>query len=390
MLSDALALLQTQDIRAGNTQVVDFGRTVGLEDGRDGGHIASSSHRNTCREGCTLGGRPEASAVNRRSPREPPTRSWPLRDRRILITGGSGLIGLHVASELLRRGVTPVVYDIRRPTGLRGAEWVEGDVLDQDALHRAAEKVEGILHLASPLGVGTTERHPRETLDVIVLGTRNVCEVADPIQRIVFASTSEIYGEALQIPTPETCPPSPKSVYGVAKLVAESYVRTCVGPRGPHFTILRFFSVYGPGQTTDFVIPRFVQQAMRNEPLTVHGKGDQVRAFVHVQDVAVGTVLALLTAAAAGKTYNIGNPAEPVTMYGLAQRVVKLSKSKSRILRLPFSKSDRSANREIYRRIPNIRAATADLGYRPTVSLDEGIRDVIAHLRARGCSLVRP
>lgn len=296
----------------------------------------------------------------------------------MLLTGGAGFIGRHVSRELLERGITPIAYDLRPPPAMEGLEWIEGDVLDAPALRQAAEDVDAILHLASLLSVRTTEERPRETLDVAVLGTRNVCSAAGPLRPAIMASTSEVYGDAAEIPTPETCPPSPKSTYGVAKLAAETYARTCVGAEGPFFTILRFFNVYGPGQAPTFVIPRFVSRALKGETIPVYGGGEQVRAFVHVGDAAKGAALALLNPRARGRTYNIGNPMEPITVLDLAFKVAEVCGSRSKTVKVPFEESDRTAQREIYRRIPDIRAATGELGYRPTKNLQEGIRDVIA------------
>lgn len=291
---------------------------------------------------------------------------------RVLVTGGSGFIGRHVCAEIRARGATPVVFDRRPPEGRPEArEFIEGDVLDAGSVAKAMEMTDAVVHLASLLSVEATEKRPRDTLDVALLGTRNVVTSARPGQRVVFASTSEIYGDASVVPTPEDCPPSPKSVYGVAKLACESYVRTA-----PSFTILRFFSVYGPGQAPSFVVPRFVRQAKEGAPLTVYGEGGQVRAFTHVEDAARGTVAALFAPVAEGRVYNIGNPAEPITMFQLAQRVVGALGSKSEVTLVPFTASDRSAQREIYRRIPDISAAQRDLGYGPRIPLDEGIAGV--------------
>jgi UDP-glucose 4-epimerase len=300
---------------------------------------------------------------------------------KVLITGGSGFIGGHICRELKGHGVTPLIYDLRPPPTKDGLEWVQGDVTDLAALREAAEGTDAILHLASLISVRATEDRPRQTLDVAILGTRNACLAAGPGRPIVMASTSEVYGDAVQVPTPETCPPSPKSTYGVAKLAAEAYIRTCVGGDGPYFTVLRLFSVYGPGQEPNFVIPRFVSQALRTEPITVYGGGDQVRAFAHVVDVARGTVSALLSPRARGRTYNLGNPTEPITILELARRVAEICGSTSEVVRLPFEASDRTAQREIYRRIPDIKAAADDLGYRPQIALEQGIEDVVAHYR---------
>jgi len=299
---------------------------------------------------------------------------------RVLVTGGSGFIGRHVCDELRRRGATPLVFDRRAPpAGPDALDFIEGDVLDAARVAKAMEAADAVIHLASLLSVEATERRPRDTLDVALLGTRNVVTAARPGQRVVLASTSEVYGDASVVPTPESCPPSPKSVYGVAKLACEAYVRTA-----PSFTVLRYFSVYGPGQAPSFVIPRFARQALAGEPLTVYGDGAQVRAFTHVEDAARGTVAALLEPKAEARTYNIGNPAEPTTMEDLAHRIVSAAGSASRIVCVPFSQSDRSAEREIYRRIPSIHAATRDLQYEPSLNLDEGIASVIAALRNGG------
>ncbi len=295
--------------------------------------------------------------------------------RRVLLTGGAGFIGAHVARELRRHGLEPVSFDLRAAEGMQS---IVGNVLDAPAVATAMAEVDAVVHLASMLSVEATERDPRGTLDVALLGTRNVCAAVLARQRVVFASTSEVYGDAAVVPTPESCAPSPKSVYGVAKLAAEAYVRT-LGDS----TILRYFSVYGPAQRPSFVIPRFVQQALEGRPLTVYGDGAQVRAFCHVEDVARATVAALLVPHARGRTYNVGNPDEPIRMVDLARRVIQVTGSTSSVEQVPFSDSDRSAEREIYRRVPDVTAAAKGLGYEPTIGLDEGIASVSHHARGR-------
>ncbi|MFA5862938.1 MAG: NAD-dependent epimerase/dehydratase family protein [Candidatus Thermoplasmatota archaeon] len=296
--------------------------------------------------------------------------------RRVLITGGSGFVGLHLCAQLRREGLEPVVFDRCAPRMPDAPEWIEGDVLDAAALSKAMGDVGGVFHLASILSVETTEKRPRDTLDVAILGTRNVCLAARPDQRIVLSSTSEVYGDAPTVPTDESAPVSPKGVYGMAKLACEQYVRTL-----PNFTVLRYFSVYGPGQAPGFVIPRFTRQAVAGEPITVYGDGEQIRAFCHVADIARGSVAAYRCAAAAGATYNIGNPAEPVTMNDLARLVIAEAASTSCITHITFEKSDRTAKREIYRRIPDITAARNDLGYAPRKNLKGGLDDVIRSLK---------
>jgi len=299
---------------------------------------------------------------------------------KILITGGSGFIGTHV-SEILNKNHSVKIFDSRKPSS-SSLGFINGDITDLQSVITKVGDCDVVIHLAAVVGVERTETDPIKTLDVNIGGTKNVLEAcrANDIKKIIFSSSSEVYGEPLKVPTEETDATIPITVYGVSKLAAEEYVKSYAKNYGIKYSILRFFSVYGPGQSINFVIPRFVSLAIEHQPITIHGDGSQIRTFCHVKDIANAIALAL--EGGDNEIFNIGNDNEPISIKELAQKVVNTVDSESNLVFLPFEESNRNRIKEIMHRIPNIEKAKELLGYEPVVSLEEGINTIIRTLRS--------
>jgi UDP-glucose 4-epimerase len=296
-----------------------------------------------------------------------------------LVTGGAGFIGSHLARKLMSMGWEVAVFDRNAPR-LDGVRYIRGDVTKIHDLRRIGSGYECVFHLAAYMGVEATEREKLLTMDINLLGTRNILEICKKKgMDIVFSSSSEYYGEPRRVPISENEVPSPKSVYGVSKVAAESYIRAYSEKYNFGFSIVRFFNVYGPGQSTKFVIPKFVDAALKGDEICVFGSGRQIRAFCYVEDAVNGVMLAYEKGM--GDVFNIGNSDEPISILKLAKRVVKLSGSKSKITLKRLEEGMRGGGREIVRRIPDISKARRALGYEPKVSLDEGIKRVIEYFR---------
>jgi len=293
---------------------------------------------------------------------------------KIGITGGSGFIGTHVINALKTKHDI-VVFDRAKPK-IEGIKFVSGNIIN-DSTKEVFEKCDAVIHLAAAVGVKITEEDPVLTLDTNILGTKNVLEAcrANKIKKIILASSSEVYGEPLKTPIEESDPVIPITNYGASKVAAEEYVKAYSANFGIKYSILRFFNAYGPGQSKDFVMPEFVSKASENEPIVIHGSGSQIRAFCHVSDIANGISLAIDNGD--NEIMNIGNDAEPITIFELAKKIVSITNSKSNIQFVPFVDSNRKRRKEIINRIPDIRKARRILSYEPRISLNDGIISVL-------------
>ncbi len=306
---------------------------------------------------------------------------------KILVTGGYGMIGSHMAEKLLSLGHDVKVLDLHEQAHRakhmpKGIEISHGNILNMDDVEKTSKGCEMVVHMAAMLGVGNVEKNQVKALDVDLLGTRNVLEACrkNNVKKILFTSSSEVYGEPQKVPISETDMLVPRSSYGIAKLASEEYIKSFYKAYGLKYTIVRYFNVYGPRQSLDFVLPKFVKLALDKKPITLYGDGRQVRAFNHVLNAVDGTSLALFKSD--NEIFNIGDDREPVTMKELAERIVRHTCSESKIEIIPMEKSDRSADREIYKRIPDISKTRKMLGYEPKISLDEGIKTVINYLKS--------
>ena len=298
---------------------------------------------------------------------------------RVLVTGASGFIGSAVIAELCRTPNLVVrALDLQAPSHRTGVEVVTGSILDVNDISRAVHECDVVIHLAAILGVQRTEANPLECLQVNVQGTVHLLEacIKEGVKRFVFASSSEVYGEPASLPVSEATPLNPRSVYANTKLAGEEYVRAYAQRYNIEYSIARFFNVYGPRQVAEFVMPRFIREVMAGREPVVHGNGDQVRAFCYVEDAARAAAQIAVTPEAAGQVFNIGNPTEPITMKELAYRVIRVLGAKHQPKFISLDQVSRGNGREIVSRVPSIDKAKALLGYRPSVSLDEGIRKV--------------
>ena len=293
---------------------------------------------------------------------------------KIAITGGSGFIGTHLV-DLLKDEHEILILD-RNHSSNQNVDFIECDLLETEKISNVLEGSDIVIHLAAAVGVKLTEENPLHTLNVNIQGTHNVLESCkkNNVKKIIFASSSEIYGEATHIPIKETDPPMPITNYGVSKITSEEYVKAYATTSSMKYSILRFFNAYGPGQSSSFVMSEFISKAIENKTIAIHGNGEQLRAFCHVSDIVNGINLCLVNGH--NEIFNIGNNKEPITIFELAKTIKKITESSSEITFLPFENSERNRTSEIMKRIPDITKAYDILGYRPRICLNEGIKTI--------------
>ena len=332
---------------------------------------------------------------------------------RVLVTGGSGFIGQPIVADLLEAGHDVCIFDLqerihqqqeievsspsagkKRKVDVKRPTFKMGSILDKNAVNDACAGVDLVVHLAAMLGVRKTEDQRLGCLQVNIEGTINVLEaiVKENVKKLIFASSSEVYGDAHVVPTPEVTPVQPSSVYGVSKVAGEEYVRSYAMRYGFDFVITRFFNAYGEGQVAEFVMSRFVLACRDANGPICYGDGSQIRSFCHVDDIARGVrlIISKLSSADAAERatvnkeiFNIGNMAEPTSIHDLAKVVVKVAATflpqKTLAIKLvPFSESDRESSREFRKRMPDTRKAREILGYVPSVSLEEGVNRMMS------------
>ncbi len=316
----------------------------------------------------------------------------------ILITGGAGFIGSHLADALLRRGDSVSVLDnlstgavdnIRRLQEHPGFSFTHGGVTDGPAMDRLASQADAIVHLAAAVGVQLVLERPTETIETNVLGTHALLGAARRYGcHTLIASTSEVYGKSEALPFSEDGdlvlgpPDRTRWVYAATKLLDEFLALAAHKESGLPLTIMRLFNVVGPRQTGRFgmVLPRFVNQALRGQPLTVYGDGSQTRCFCHVSDVVRAMVALLDQTTKSGQIYNIGSNHE-VTIRELAEFIIDRADSTSSIRFLPYDEAYLAGFEDLRRRVPDISKIGAEIGWTPTYLLPKILDDMIAYER---------
>ena len=306
---------------------------------------------------------------------------------RIVITGAAGFLGSHLADRILADGHHVVGVDNFLTGSPENVAHLRSeprfDLIERDVSHgalRLAGPIDGVMHLASPASPVDYRRHPIATLDAGSLGTRNALEAARTHgARFLLASTSEIYGDPHVHPQPESYwghvnSIGPRSCYDEAKRFAEALTMAYHRAHGVDTRIVRIFNTYGPRMrpSDGRVVSNFIVQALRGEPLTVYGAGQQTRSFCYVSDEVEGLWRLLLRGD--DEPTNVGNPDE-FTVLALANLVVELTGSSSAIERLPLPADDPK------QRCPDITKARERLGWEPRVPLREGLARTIAYFR---------
>ncbi|MEY3237050.1 MAG: hypothetical protein RI883_1151 [Bacteroidota bacterium] len=297
---------------------------------------------------------------------------------KILITGGAGFIGSNLAKRLVNDGHSVVVFD----SLLRGnkldkttyskVEFIKGDTRDLEAVISASKNCDLIFHLAAVLGVDIVADNPVETMDVEVIGTRNVVEAAfiNNVKKIMYASTSGIYGHsAIESALTEEVLVDPRTSYAMAKRYNEIYLASHHQEKGLNVTSLRFFNVYGGNQDTRMVVPLFFEQAMEGENITVFGSGNQTRDFTYIEDTVEACVR--LMDINGCHIINIANEAE-WTITELSKQIKEITNSKSDIIYLEAPK--KRYDYEVERRVGSSEKLMSLTNYKPTTSLPEGLK----------------
>jgi UDP-glucose 4-epimerase len=301
---------------------------------------------------------------------------------KILITGGAGFIGSNLAKRLVNEGHSVTVLD----SLLRGNKldkdtysrihFIKGDVRDLATVIDASKECDLIFHFAAVLGVDIVADNPVETMDVEVIGTRNVVQAAEVnnVKKIMYASTSGIYGHsAFENTLTEEVLVDPRTSYAMAKRYNEIYLASNHEEKGINVISLRFFNVYGNNQDNRMVVPRFFEQAMGNEPLTVFGSGKQTRDFTYIDDTVEACIR--LMEINGSKIVNIANEAE-WCIEDLAILIKEVSGSNVPIIHLEAPK--KRYDYEVERRVGSSEKLMKLTGYKPDTSLPDGLRKIFS------------
>ena len=316
----------------------------------------------------------------------------------VLITGGAGFVGSHLADTLLARGdrvhaldnlSTGSFNNIAHLKGRPDFSYTIDSVDNEPLLAELIDQCDVVVHLAAAVGVKLIVEQPVYTIETNVHGTEVVLKHANKKKKlVVIASTSEVYGKSATVPFREDADlvlgPSEKHrwAYACSKLIDEFLALAYWKERKLPVIILRLFNTVGPRQTGQYgmVIPNFVRQALAGQPITVFGDGTQSRSFTYVGDVVRGMVALINEPRAIGQVFNLGHGRE-ITIGALAERVRSLAGSTSEIVRIPYDQAYETGFEDMPRRVPDISKVRALVGYEPTVELDEILARVIEYYR---------
>lgn len=315
-----------------------------------------------------------------------------VRGKTIVITGGGGFIGSSLGERLVHENSVTLIdlefgrnalafldHGVRQKFRLVRANIVR----DYEALASAMADADVVIHAAAVLGVRNVIRHPRLTLETNYSGTLNVVRAATAskcLSRFIFLSTSEIFGgSAFRVEengaTVLGSVQDARWCYSVSKVAAEHLLFSYHREEGVPVVVIRPFNIFGARRIGDHVIIRFIDRAMQNQDLIVHGDGSQIRSWCHIRDFVDAVVSCITSQQAVGETFNIGNPLNTLTIYDLAKRVVAVCDSSSRILFKAIDFSD------IDIRVPTISKARDLLVFSPKVELEEGLRETVEWYR---------
>ena len=310
-----------------------------------------------------------------------------MKIQRVLVTGGAGCIGYQVCKLLEKKKVKVVLFDVPekiQKIGINQSKYLSffnGSIMDKVSLEEALKNCDAVVHLAAYLGVQRTEQNKSRCIEINISGTKNVIDVLNKnknVKKIIFASSSEVYGEPKSNPVSEKDITQGKTVYAITKLAGEEIIKANYELNKVKYVILRYFNTFGPYQVTQFVIPKFISLIRKNKSPIINGNGKQTRSFTYSKDSARATVDCLFSNKVNNKTINIGNNKSKISIMNLCKMISKLmNKNIKPKVNLNFKKSDRKKSREIYNRICDVGLAKKLLNFKPKYSMKEAILETI-------------
>jgi UDP-glucose 4-epimerase len=312
---------------------------------------------------------------------------------RVFITGGAGFIGSHLADHYVKAGHQVTLLD-NFSTGSHqniahlenSVTTVNGDIRNVDLIDQLTKDSDLVLHMAAALGVNTILESPMESMSTNITGSEVVLHAAvKHNKRIIIASTSEIYGKNPKQPLSETddrvvgAPQKIRWTYSDAKAIEEAMAFALHQEKKLPVTTVRLFNTVGPRQTGRYgmVVPRFVQAALKNEPITIYGDGTQSRVFCHVADAVQAIAIIASTDSTIGDVFNVGGVGE-VTIKQLAEQVIAVTGSSSTTTYTPYSAAYPAGFEDIQRRVPDISKIKAAINWAPSKDLNQIISDIAA------------
>jgi len=310
---------------------------------------------------------------------------------RILLTGGAGFIGSHLADHYLAKGDQVAILDnfttgsAENLSHLAGkVTTVDGDIRNVELVEKLTIDADLVLHMAAALGVNTILESPLESMSTNITGSEVVLNAAAKFnKRIIIASTSEIYGKNPKQPLSEGddrvvgAPQKIRWTYSDAKAIEEAMAFALHQEKNLPVTTVRLFNTVGPRQSGRYgmVVPRFVQAALKNEALTIYGDGTQSRVFCHVDDAVQAVATIAATDSTIGEVFNVGGNGE-VSIKELAEKVIATTKSQSVITYTPYTDAYPAGFEDIHRRVPDISKIKRAIGWAPTKDLETIIKDI--------------
>lgn len=315
-----------------------------------------------------------------------------IRDAHILMTGGAGFIGTALTRQLVEHNRIRIFDNLRRnalkEAGLdqhKNVEVMVGDVRDAAAVKKAVADCDYVVHMASIAGVDTVLKNPVMTMEVSIEGTMYALRSAlesGKVKRFIDFSTSEVFGTyAFRVREADVTSlgavGEARWTYAVAKLATEHLAHNYWKQFKLPTVSIRPFNIYGPGQVGEGAVHAFVTRALRNEPITIHNDGDQIRSWCYIDDIVESIVLALTRESAIGQSFNIGNPRSTVTIYQLAQLVKRIAKSNSEIKFVEWDFPD------VELRVPDVKKAEKLLDFKAKIDLEDGIERTLDWYRSR-------
>ena len=321
---------------------------------------------------------------------------------RVLITGGAGFIGSHLAEAYLERGDEVYIIDDLSTGSLENIDFLKKDdrfrdrlfvhidtILNHETMMELIGICDAVFHLAAAVGVKYILDYPLESIKTNIQGTEKVLELCAKFRKkVLIASSSEVYGKHTHAPLVETdniiYGPSSKFrwSYAASKLMDEFTALAYFRTKGLKVTIARLFNTIGTRQTGSYgmVVPRLIAQALRNDPLTVYGNGLQTRTFTGVNDVVQVFMALIRNEESFGQVFNIGG-IEEISMLDLAKKILALTESKSEIVLIPYEEAYQADFEDMMRRVPSVEKVAGLIGFKPHVNLDDILPEIVTFMR---------